>query len=142
MLESIFTLAQQSGGNAGAAAAGAAAGIFGVLVILIYLAVILLFIAGLWKTFTKAGQPGWAAIVPILNVYFMIKIAGRPGWWIILMLIPFVNLIITIIVYNDISKSFGRGIGTTLGLIFLSPIFFCILGFGSAQYQGPAASAG
>ncbi len=141
MHESIFTLAQQ-GGNTGAAAAGAAAGIFAILVILIYIAIIVLFIAGLWKTFAKAGQPGWAAIVPILNVYFMIKIAGRPGWWIILMLIPIVSLVISIIVMSDISKSFGRGIGTTLGLIFLSPIFFCILGFGSAQYQGPAAANG
>lgn len=142
MLESIFTLAQQGSGNAGAAAAGAAAGIVGILFLLIYIALIVLVIAGLWKTFTKAGQPGWAAIVPILNVYFLIKIAGRPGWWIILMLIPIVSLIVSIVVLNDISKSFGRGIGTTLGLIFLSPIFFCILGFGSAEYQGPAASAG
>ncbi len=137
MFNSIFTLAQQGGGNA---AAGAAAGIVALLLVLIYIALIVLVIAGMWKTFSKAGQPGWAAIVPILNIYFLIKIAGRPGWWIILMLIPIVSLVISIIVMSDISKSFGRGIGTTLGLIFLSPIFFCILGFGSAQYQGPSAA--
>ena len=143
MYESIMTLAQQNSGNAGAAAAGAAAGIIGVIFLLIYIALIVLVIAGMWKTFAKAGQPGWGAIVPFLNFYFLMKIVGRPGWWILLMFIPFVQVIIGIIVMNDLSKSFGRGVGTTLGLIFLSPIFFCILGFGSAQYQGPvAASAG
>ena len=54
-------------------------------------------IVALWKVFTKAGQPGWGILIPFLNIYFMCKIAGRPGWWLILMLIPFVNIIILII---------------------------------------------
>lgn len=89
---------------------------------------------------TKAGQPGWACIIPIYNVYIMCKIAGRPGWWVLLMFIPVVNLVIAIILLIDISKSFGMGVGFGLGLVFLGIIFWPILGFGSATYQGAAAA--
>jgi uncharacterized membrane protein len=104
-----------------------------------YFAVIILLIAAMWKVFSKAGHPGWACIIPIYNLYIMCKIAGRPGWWVLLMLIPFVNFIIAIILLVDISKSFGKGVGFALGLLFLGFIFWPILGFGSAQYQGSSA---
>ena len=107
-----------------------------------WFAFVILMVAALWKVFTKAGQPGWAAIVPILNTYFLCKIAGRPGWWVILMFIPFVNLIIWIILCIDVAKSFGKGAGFGIGLLLLPFIFFLVLGFGSAQYQGPSASPG
>jgi hypothetical protein len=93
----------------------------------------------MWKVFTKAGQPGWASIIPIYNLYIWCKIVGRPWWWILLMLIPFVNFIICIILCIDLAKSFGKGGGFGIGLALLGIIFFPILGFGSAQYQGPAA---
>jgi hypothetical protein len=95
----------------------------------------------MWKVFTKAGQPGWASLIPIYNIYIWCKIVGRPGWWIILMLIPFVNFIILIILSIDMAKSFGKGVGFGLGLAFLGFIFLPVLGFGSAQYQGPSAGA-
>jgi uncharacterized membrane protein YhaH (DUF805 family) len=104
-----------------------------------WLAFTILMIAAWWKIFTKAGQPGWASIIPIYNLYIWCKIVGRPWWWILLMLIPFVNLIILIILTIDLAKSFGKGVGFGLGLFFLGIIFFPILGFGSAQYQGPSA---
>jgi uncharacterized membrane protein YhaH (DUF805 family) len=104
-----------------------------------WLAVTILMIAACWKIFTKAGQPGWAAIIPIYNWYIFCKIVGRPGWWVILLLIPFVNFIVGIILCIDLAKSFGKGVGFGIGLILLGVIFFQILGFGSAQYQGPAA---
>ena len=103
------------------------------------LLVAVLMIVALWKIFTKAGQPGWACLIPIYNIYILCKIVGRPGWWVILMLIPFVNFIIAIILSIDLAKSFGNGVGFGLGLAFLGIIFFPILGFGSSQYQGPAA---
>jgi hypothetical protein len=106
-----------------------------------WLAFMTLMIAACWKIFTKAGQPGWAAIIPIYNWYILCKIVGRPGWWVILLLIPFVNFIIGIILCIDLAKSFGKGVGFGIGLILLGIIFFPILGFGSAQYQGPAAGA-
>ena len=103
------------------------------------LLVALLIIVAMWKVFTKAGQPGWASIIPIYNLYIWCKIVGRPWWWILLMLIPFVNFIIAIILCIDLAKSFGKGVGFGLGLALLGFIFWPILGFGSAQYQGPAA---
>src|ERR687892_1700109 len=104
-----------------------------------WLAFTILMIAACWKIFTKAGQPGWAAIIPIYNLYIWCKIVGRPWWWILLMLIPFVNFIITIILCIDLAKSFGKGAGFGIGLALLGIIFFPILGFGSTQYQGPSA---
>ena len=104
-----------------------------------YLAFTILMLAAWWKIFTKAGQLGWACIIPIYNLYVWCKIVGRPWWWILLMLIPFVNFIIAIILIIDLAKSFGKGVGFGIGLLLLAVIFFPILGYGSAQYQGPSA---
>jgi len=100
---------------------------------------IILEIAAMWKVFEKAGQPGWAAIIPIYNLIVLIQIAGKPIWWILLYFIPIVSLIVGIIVLHNISVNFGKGVGFTLGLIFLSPIFFPILAWGDAEYRGPTA---
>ena len=108
--------------------------------LIISLLIALLMIVAMWKVFTKAGQPGWASIIPIYNLYIWCKIVGRPWWWILLMLIPFVNFIILIILCIDTAKSFGKGAGFGIGLALLGVIFWPILGFGSAQYQGAAAT--
>ena len=111
-------------------------------VLIVELLILLLVIVAMWKIFTKAGRPGWAAIIPIYNMYVWCKIVGRPGWWVILMLIPLVNIIIGIIVCIDLAKSFGKGAGFGIGIALLGFIFLPILGFASAQYQGPSASQG
>ncbi|MEW6365687.1 MAG: DUF5684 domain-containing protein [Acidobacteriota bacterium] len=116
---------------------GAGAGGLGTGFFLIWLVILVVVIAGLWKVFTKAGKPGWACIIPIYNVIVILQIAGRPVWWIILLLIPVVNLVIAIMVGIDIAKAFGKGTGFGLGLVFLGFIFYPILGFGSAEYVGP-----
>ena len=94
-----------------------------------------------WKIFTKAGQAGWKSIVPIYNTYTLLKIIGRPAWWLLLLMIPFVNLIIVIITSIDTAKSFGRsetfGI---VGLFIFNLIGYCILAFGGDKYIGPAAA--
>lgn len=102
---------------------------------LIMLALAVFAIAGMWTTFAKAGQPGWGCIIPIYNALLMLRIAGRPAWWLLLFLIPFVNIVIGIIVGIDIARNFGKGALFGLGLAFFSIIFYPILGFGSAQYQ-------
>lgn len=102
---------------------------------LIYLAIVIGVIAGIWKTFVKAGKPGWAAIIPIYNLIVLLEIAKKPIWWFLLMLIPIVNFIIAIIVMIEVAKAFGKGTGFGLGLAFLGFIFFPILGFGDAEYQ-------
>jgi len=65
----------------------------------------------------------------------MIDIAGKPLWWIILLFIPFVNIVVSILIMIGMAKNFGRGAGTAIGLIFLPFIFMLILGFGSAEYK-------
>lgn len=94
-------------------------------------------IAAQWKVFVKAGQPGWACLIPIYNTYVMLKIGGKPWWWLLLMLIPFVNLVFAIWMINMISKSFGKDEGFTVGLVLLGIIFWPVLGFGRAKYIGP-----
>jgi hypothetical protein len=108
---------------------------------LIYIAVIVLVIAGFWQVFTKAGEEGWKSIIPIYNTIVELKIVGRPWWWLLLLFIPIVGLIIYIIVMNDLSKSFGKGAGFTVGLVLLPFVFVVILGFGAATYVGPGGVA-
>ena len=93
-------------------------------------------IVGAWFMFEKAGEPGWAAIIPIYNYLIAIKIAGKQWWYILLILIPIVNLVVYIIILDGLSKSFGKGTGFTVGLFFFRFIFIPILGFGNAIYSG------
>lgn len=88
-----------------------------------------------WIIFQKAKKPGWAAIIPIYNIFVFLQIVGRPLWWFILLLIPFVNIIIMIILMVDLAKKFGKGGGFAVGLILLPPIFMAILAFGKAKYK-------
>jgi hypothetical protein len=86
--------------------------------------------------FKKADEPAWQAFVPIWNAIVLIKIANKPIWWIVLLIIPFVNIVFGIILLHALSTSFGHGAGFTVGLIFLSVIFLYILGYDSNRYQG------
>ena len=108
---------------------------FGTLMV-IYGVMLIIMIVSLWKIFTKAGKPGWAAIVPIYNLIVWLEIVGKPVWWIILLLIPFVNVVIAIMLTHQLSLAFGQGIGMTLLMIFLPFIGYPMLAFGSATYQG------
>ena len=113
-----------------AAASGAAT-----VIMVVYIALLLLGIVTMWKIFTKAGEPGWAAIIPIYNFIVLLKIAGKPAWWIILMLIPFVNIVILAIVCISLAKNFGKSAGYGWGLFLLGFIFGPMLAFGDARYQ-------
>lgn len=116
----------------------------------VWLAVVILIIAGFWKVFQKAGKPGWAAIVPIYNLIVLLEIAGKPIWWIVFFLlgaIPIVGgiavLVVSILIGIAVAQKFGKGTGFGVGLALLSPIFYPILGFGDAKYLGttpPAAT--
>jgi uncharacterized membrane protein YoaK (UPF0700 family) len=112
------------------------AALVGLLFLAVELVIIVAIIAGFWKVFTKAGKPGWAAIVPIYNVIVLLQIAGKPLWWILLLLIPIVNIIIGILVGIAVARNFGKSDAFGVGLALLGFIFYPILGFGSAEYQG------
>jgi len=109
-------------------------------VIIVYLAIVVLMIASMWKIYTKAGKPGWASLIPIYNIIVLLEIVGKPTWWVIIMMfVPIVNIVFMIWMINLLSLSFGKDTGFTLGLLFLGVVFLPILGFGSAEYKGPAA---
>ncbi len=109
-----------------------------VVAVIFYVAIIVLMLVSMWKIFTKAGKPGWAILIPIYNIIVLLEIVGKPWWFLLLMLIPLVNIVIVVWVYNLLSLSFGKDAGFTIGLILLSPIFIPLLGLGKAEYKGPA----
>lgn len=132
-----------SGDTAGALIGLMFSGVF----FIIWLAFLVAVIGGLWKVFIKAGQPGWAAIVPVYNIYILTQIVGRPAWWVLLpfaSVIPVLGWIVAlgseIILMNDLSKSYGKDTGFTVGLVLLPPVFIPILGWGQAGYVGPMAT--
>ncbi|MDB5347139.1 MAG: hypothetical protein JWP89_5516 [Schlesneria sp.] len=133
MMNTALLLAQDDGNNA-------AGGIGAMIFLVLYLAFIIFAIAGVWKTFEKAGKPGWAAIVPIYNMIVGLEIAGKPIWWILLLFIPCVNIIVAILVCIAFAKAFGKSEVFGIGLAFLWFIFFPILGFGDAKYIGAPRS--
>ena len=96
---------------------------FGLLMLVVAVGVV----AGVWKVFTKAGQPGWAAIVPIYNAYVLLKIAQKPGWWLILLFVPIVNIVVGILALAALARNFGKGAGFVVGLILLPIVFYPIL---------------
>lgn len=99
--------------------------------------IFLISILPMWKIFEKAGQDGWKSIIPIYNTIILLKICGLSPWLVILIFIPYVKFILAIIIWYNLSKAFGKGIGFTLGLIFLDVIFLFILAFDSSEYDNP-----
>ena len=105
--------------------------------LLFYLALIVVIIVALWKVFEKAGQPGWAAIIPFYNMYVLTcEIAKKEILWFILMFIPLVNIVASVIVSIEVARKFGKSEAFGIGLAFLGFIFYPMLAFGDAQYQG------
>lgn len=111
---------------------GVMAGLIAFYVIFLILGIIQ--IVGQWKAFQKAGQPGWAVLVPIYNIIVLFRVAKSPGWWFLMFFVPIANIIFAVKLTHNVSKNFGKDGGFTAGLIFLPWIFWPILGFGSAQY--------
>ena len=127
------------------------------LIAVLALVLYILIVIAHWKIFTKAGQRGWASIIPILNLFVLVKLVKRPMWWAVVItiglivggapsdaaaviqvvtgLIAILAAILLIITFFDLAKAFGHGVGFGLGLVFLSVIFALILGFGSSTYQ-------
>lgn len=108
---------------------------FGIGVLLFFLALSLLIIISQWKIYEKAGQPGWASIIPIYNIIVLLEIIRKPWWWLLMLLIPIVNIVFAIMMINELSKAFGKDAGFTVGLLFLGIIFYPIMAFDkSIQY--------
>jgi hypothetical protein len=106
-----------------------------------FIAVFVLMIVAAWKVFTKAGRPGWAAIIPFYNVWVEWEIVGKPGWWFVFSFIPIVNIVFAILLCVWLAPRFGKGGGFAVGLIFLPFVFLPILAFDSSEYIAPGAPA-
>ena len=126
-------LAQASGNQEAAIAAG----------VMAFIVIGIVFHIGMWKVLEKAGQPGWAVLIPIYNVIVLLRVAGLAWYWVfapLVAIIPILGWIAYIVwivwVHHRISTRFGQGVGFTIGLTLLGPIFWLILGFGSAKYVG------
>ncbi len=101
-------------------------------------------VVGLWKMFEKAGQPGWPSIIPFYNTYKMCEICmGNPWYWlrILVVFIPIIGWIAALYfgyqMYKAVALSFGKPETYAWGLLFLTPVFMCMFGFGEADYYGP-----
>ena len=81
-------------------------------------AVAVVVIISLWKLFSKAGQPGWAAIIPFYNAFVLFKIGLGSGGKMFLMLIPIYNIVVAIQLCIGLAKNFGKGGGFAAGLAF------------------------
>jgi len=93
---------------------------------------------GAWRVFTRAGKPGWAIFIPVYNQIVQCEIGRKPVWWVVLLFIPLVNIVVSIMIINGISKAFGKDEGFTAGLVLLPFVFYPILGFGKDRYiYGP-----
>jgi len=112
------------------------AGTAGIVCMLIALAIAVLVIVGTWKIYTKAGEHGWASIIPFYNLFCLYRLTWGQGIYFLLLLIPGANLIIQIITTYKLAKVFGKGTGFFFGLLLLPEIFYIILGFGKAEYVG------
>lgn len=108
--------------------------VFALFFLFLILPLIVFSIIANWKIYEKAGKPGWAVLIPVYNTIVLLEIVRKPIWWIALMFIPIANLVIIILIYIELARVFGQDSGFALGLIFLSPIFIMILGFGDAKY--------
>ena len=130
--------------------AAAASTLIGALMvyIVIILAIAFVKIVAILKIFTKAWVKLFKAIIPIYNFVILLKISGLSPWLILVFLaaiIPFIGWIAPIalnaVLAYKLAKSFGKDGGWAVGLYFLAPIFYMILGFGSSKYVGPGGEA-
>lgn len=114
-----------------------------IIVYVIFLvAVLLISIISFWKIYLKAGKPGWACIVPIYGYIVLLEIIGKPIWWLIIILfVPFANIVFIIMAYLELGEVFGKSkVWSFFMLILLPVIGLPILAFGSAEYTAPVAS--
>jgi len=108
------------------------------LYMLVWLVAVVAVIAGWWKMFEKAGEAGWKSLIPLYNTWLYFRIAGRNGWGMLLLFIPFVNIVVLAVVAMDAAKHFGKSAGYGILALFLFPFWGALeLGFGQAKYVGP-----
>jgi CDP-diglyceride synthetase len=140
-MHTLTTILAQASGNNDEAALGALLALIAGFGMILVAACGIISLIGMWKVFAKAGQPGWAVLIPVYNIIVLLRVAGLPWYWVftpLILIIPFLGAIAYLAwivwVHHRISTNFGQGVGFTIGLTLLGPIFWLILGFGSSKY--------
>lgn len=110
--------------------------IFFVVYVVVLFTIFVFCVAGMWKAFEKAGEPGIACIVPIWNILVFCKIGGKPAWWVLLFFIPCVSFVVAILLNLAVAKNFGKSEAFGIGLAFIPMVFWPLLGFGDARFVG------
>ena len=105
-------------------------------------AVALVLIVGNWKMYEKAGKPGWGCVIPIYMWVLLLEIAGKPIWWIALFIIPIVDIFVWFSIHLSLARNFGKSTGFGIAMAFFPFVFYAILGFGDARYQGATTHSG
>jgi len=141
LLTAGSAFAQKGSGNYEETISDEVALAFGGAYMVVMFAIVIFMAFVQWKVFEKAGQPGWACLVPIYNIIIMIRIAKQPEWWILLFFVPGVNFVIAILVSINIARNYGQSDAFAAGLILLPIVFYPILAFGDAQYEGVSSRA-
>ncbi|HLI55821.1 MAG TPA: DUF5684 domain-containing protein [Actinomycetota bacterium] len=106
------------------------------------LAWVVLVYVSFWHVVKKAGRPGWHGIVPGYNLYVLCKLSDVSIAWFALMFIPWINIVAFVMLGMGVARSFGKHPGFGVGLGLLPPVFFPIIAFGPAAYQGPGGRSG
>lgn len=141
-MDSSYTTSSYSPSSAMTPAESAVFGAVGVVYFAAMVVVTVISIVSMWRLFTKAGKPGWASIVPIYNTIVQLQIAGRPAWWVLLILfVPLLNVWVSVVALIDFVRSYQRSGLWVLGLMFLPVIALPWFTFSSkTQYRGPIAA--
>jgi len=142
-MHTLTTILAQASGNQETAALGALLALIAGFGMILVAGIVVVTLIGMWKVFTKAGEPGWAVLIPIYNLIVLLRIAGLPWYWVftpLVAIIPILGWIAylawVVWIHHRISTRFGQGVGFTIGLTLLAPIFWLILGFGDSKYVG------
>lgn len=103
---------------------------------IVIIAFYILWAIAAWRIFSKAGYPGVLALIPIVNIFILVKIAGYSFWMTLLFIIPIVNFIFSIFLAIRLGERFNKGGAWSFFLLWLFQIIgFFILGYGSARYS-------
>lgn len=129
-------------------------------IVIILIGFFVMSVAAEWKIFSKAHEAGWEALVPILDIYTLYKIAWRGDFaWMYIALILLGNVlrqsatvtgsilmlilslafgaaafVVHICFSVKLSKAFGYDGRYALGIIFIPKIFLPVLAFDNSTY--------
>ncbi len=95
----------------------------------------IIWFVGMWRVFEKAGEPGWAALIPFYNLWVMVRMGGKPWWWFFMFLIPLVNLVFLLLLSLAMAKKFDQPVIFGIALFLFPFIFYMIIGFSDMRYR-------